>query len=496
MPRLAPLLLLCSLAACGAAARDVVEPGEVAEAGGAPSIERVVDLGDLPSIPARGPLPLTESDGRFTVGELVLVEGDDFGKLPTVAIGGRPARVLARTGGGGLVVRIPPEVPAGELAVEVSHPGGAGRRTVSVSRLALAIEPRSGVVQVVEVGAALRAAGSLRIAGARDAAIAPGGEAAYVTIDPAAPGAMAQLAVVSLAARGGPRLGKSYTLESARAEAIAVAREAAVGAVWGGGRLTLLDLGAPRSPDLLASVPLPGAVIALSLSPDGKRLAALTADGRLLPVHLDELSRPRFGDPLVLGQERAPLARDLGFAPGGDELWVLSGEGRESAASGRHPTRLTVVDWSGPAPTLGRSVELPLAGAPRHLALARREAVGAATAVRSTRRRVFAAVSALSPALLVEGARPAAVGDLGGVARVDLDGEAAALGAPAALYGALAMTPDGGRVLGTALLPRGDGTARFALVAIPAAGGEPELLELGDVARGDHLEPGGLAVAP
>jgi hypothetical protein len=63
----------------------------------APKIAKVTDLGDVPALPAHGELPVRDSDGKFAIGELVLIEGSGFGKLPSVKTGGAPLDIAART---------------------------------------------------------------------------------------------------------------------------------------------------------------------------------------------------------------------------------------------------------------------------------------------------------------------------------------------------------------------------------------------------------------
>src|SRR5687768_3044141 len=102
---------LAALAACGGpGARDVVDMGDVPGSSSRPAISGVIDLGDVGLLPPRGEIPQGDSDKVFIMGELVLIEGDDFGKLPAVRVGGAPVDVVARTGAGGIVARIPPGI--------------------------------------------------------------------------------------------------------------------------------------------------------------------------------------------------------------------------------------------------------------------------------------------------------------------------------------------------------------------------------------------------
>src|SRR5688572_11328789 len=105
--RLRLVVVVASALAC--ASQSFPEVADVREMGpsfGGPDIARVRDMGN-PEVPLRGSFIDPAPDGVATTGELLSIEGDGFGKQPTVHIGGRPSEVLARTSGAGIVVRVP-----------------------------------------------------------------------------------------------------------------------------------------------------------------------------------------------------------------------------------------------------------------------------------------------------------------------------------------------------------------------------------------------------
>src|SRR4051812_6625843 len=84
------LLFVAALvtAGCGAGGfPNIIEARELPSAIGAPRISRVRDAGTV-RVPSEGPWK-GEEDGVATPGELVLIEGDNFGRQPTISIGGR-----------------------------------------------------------------------------------------------------------------------------------------------------------------------------------------------------------------------------------------------------------------------------------------------------------------------------------------------------------------------------------------------------------------------
>ena len=105
--------LLASLAGCASSGfPDVVDVRDVSTTFGPPSISHIRDAGAV-HLPNAGAWK-GEPDGIAGPGELLVIEGDNFGRLPTVSIGGRATTVVARTEGGGIVARVPTGVPVGQ----------------------------------------------------------------------------------------------------------------------------------------------------------------------------------------------------------------------------------------------------------------------------------------------------------------------------------------------------------------------------------------------
>src|SRR4051812_13929298 len=129
-------LLTVTLAGCGHAGfSEVVDDARLPPAFGPPRIERIRDVGGV-KLPTAGAWQ-GESDGIAVPGELLLIEGENFGQLPTVSIGGRATAVVARTGNGGLVARVPSGVPVGDVAITVSHPRGRSTKSFPLRRYAV-----------------------------------------------------------------------------------------------------------------------------------------------------------------------------------------------------------------------------------------------------------------------------------------------------------------------------------------------------------------------
>jgi hypothetical protein len=172
-----------------------------------------------------------------------------------------------------------------------------------------------------------------------------------------------------------------------------------------------------------------------------------------------------------------PLVVDVEVTPAGDALWVLAGETAESRVAGVHPTEVIVV-----APGAGEvdaPMEIAGVGAPSAMAVARREEVQGATAIRSTRRTQGFVLATSDLAALAQNAPEAGV-----LARSNLEGESQALWKGAAAIADVALAHDGSFAAAVMAIARPEpGVARLdlALVTVPLAGGEPRQVRLGDV---------------
>jgi len=498
----------------GPGSRVVVKPRQVDAASGSPSVKRVTDMGDIGAIPASGnKLPRFDTDGVFVVGELVHVQGSDFGKQPTVNIGGRPAVVMARTGNGGIVTRIPPGVPTGSAEVEVSHTRGRGARKIDIRRYGFAVQPESGKVKVFALAAdgAVAEHGTLEIPGARDVAFSSDGLAAFVVADAPTSSGRANLAVIATTTGGGPKVVRSMRLRGREASFVAFAASAPVAVVVGGGYLTAIDARDARNPSLydgFALGPKVGEVVAVAIDPDGRLAALLTArDNAIVPIDLSAPSRPIRGDAVSLvPAARVPLVADLGFAPEGKEVWVLAGDNRESLVAGAHPARLLVVSVQGSALALKGEAVVAGADAPTALAVARRESIIGATAIRSTARRVAVVVAGVSRDILkrmIETGKTAAelVAEplpLGQLVRTDLEGKGQVIWSEEAYVSDVEMTHDvRWLVSATTRVKRTAGATafEFGVLVLSLSGGKAKFFALGNAGRA-LLGRGAIALSP
>jgi hypothetical protein len=494
------LVAVMCLAGCGGPGPyEVVLPRKVKASSGSPSVNKVTDLGDYGSVPGVGGKVTVgkQGDGVFTIGELILIEGSSFGKQPTVNIGGQPAERLARTGNGGIVTRIPVDVPTGKVEVEVSHSGGRGVRAIEIRRYGLVAQPGAGKVHVVSFGAkgAVKVHTALVLAGAKAAALSYDGQAAYVGIDAGAKAPYASLAVVAMGAKGGPRVVNKLRLAVKKVDYVITAHKAPLAAVIGEGKLTLVSLADPRNPALYDAWPLgehATRIVAAQIAPAGGMLALLRGKGnQVVPIDVSEPRTPRAAAAVgLLPSARLPLVRGMGFSPDGNALWVLSGDNDESITAGEHTTTLTITKVKGTSITLDKTVPITGGQVPLALGVAPRESILGGTAIRSTARKVAIIMAGMDSKLLGLVGKPGlprldAYGDateLGQLVRTDLEGKGESLWAADGVVGALAISYDANRVVAAVTrIKRGtaDVTYEFGLLTANVGGSKPVFTKLG-----------------
>ena len=449
--RSAALVLVVAATGCGGpAAHQIVGTAEVPGGTGALKIHRVTDLGDIAVPRGRGALPAPASDGVFAVGELLLVDGAGFGQLPAVRIGGRAAPVVARTGAGGVVCRIPAGIDAGPTEVVVSTLSGRDATTIEVVRFGLVVDRAAQMVHVVALrrdahGAlAARLVSSMPVPGALAAGFSPDGRVAYVAANPTSPTDSPSLQILSMTAAGGPSVVRQKHLDLARITALAVAERAPVAAVAGAGKLVVLDLSRPRAPLAGTPFPLVGGAAQLAVSPDGARLVALSPEDNLLtPVALDRRAPyvGTVGQPVELASgQHEPMARDAAFTSAGDEAWVLCGAGPAVPGRPHHSMRLVIVSYDSGSARVDRSVELAATGAPDSMAVGQVDPAASAAAIRSLARRSPLVISTVNAA-------PGKPADRGHLVVAWREGRARRLGAWAVAFGRPQLTPDLGWVV-------------------------------------------------
>jgi hypothetical protein len=458
------LVLFCAAfwGCAGPGLPDVVDPNEIGSSFGAPSIDRVRDAGNV-RVPVTGNWK-GESDGVACPGEVIVIEGDNFGRLPTVSVGGRATTILARTVGGGIVARVPSGVFSGKVDVTVSQPKGKAHKELAMRRLS--VVAHAGKVHLLEVqkDGVRPIVAPIDVPGARTVRLSSDGAAAYVLSGD-------KLVAIDLTTL---RISQEMMLTH-KAEQLTAAADKPLLLVMGGGKITFFSTVLSSRPAPYPSIDLPAALKtahSLALSPEGRLLAGLLADGnRLVTFELQEnppAVRPYNTIDLLPG-DRLPLVRDLSWASDGETLWVVSGDNQQSLPAAM-PTRLTAVhippretskplDPKSELMSVWRTQAVTGATAPLGIAVARGQPVASGTTIRLPPEKAAVFISSVNGNLfkLADAAvvpevvdklwrpqRPAMM------VRADINGGGGPLFASPIIMSSVDLTPDAQWVVATA----------------------------------------------
>jgi hypothetical protein len=308
-----------------------------------------------------------------------------------------------------------------------------------------------------------------------------------------------------------------------RVTAMASAEDAPLLALCGAGKLTLAPTRDPLSPAPYAPIDLPKDVRpprAIELSPDGKVLAILLAEGnRLAALDVAPVPSARLINAVdLLPGARLPLVRDLAFSPDGETLWVVSGNNAQTLPA-LEPTRLTAVrlfageedkTQSSDAKrsrvlSLWRTQSVPGAAAPIRLAIARGQPLASGTTIRMPPEKAAVFVTSVKDALFQlsemsfsgkDAAKQA--GKLlgaptpGMMVRGELNGGGGPMFTSPQLLSGVDLTPDSQWVVATAarvITATATPQFEFGVVAAPVWGsGSPIFVGLGPM-EGKELKP-------
>ncbi len=344
------VVLAATTASCASVGWSAVsEAPSLSEAETAPAVISVIGLGSI-DLPIEGALQADKgTDAKAIIGETLWIQGTNFGREPTVQIGGQDAPVSTRTANGGILLRVPPGTPSGVQPLVVANQHGRAEKTVTIKRRAAALPPRPGTVAWAEITSdGPTAINFTNVPEARLLRIGHDGRAAYVV---AGPGVV--LTTFDMTTRPQPTLVHKTDLGPAPARALFAAASAPVVGIVRDQDLILFDTTSPLRPARKDPLPLPPALRAAhprrsQVSPDGKLLAFLAGDkNQIILVELAALGPA--GDKAVVATllleptVAAPILNNLAFSADGKTLWVVAGDNAESQVAGPQATRVYAV---------------------------------------------------------------------------------------------------------------------------------------------------------
>ncbi len=249
---------------------------------GRPHITKIEDLGTA-KVPTRGRITPGGSDGIIVPGEVILVRGSNFGRLPTLLVGKKPTSVIGRTEDGGILARVPHGVES-PCRVTVTTTKGTDSKAAKFHRLLVRRTLDGAVVLLDVTGPVPKSIPIQSLTAVVGMTLHRFGSVAYLLQR------SGRIVPLDLAAPGTPKAHPSVA--SPGATVLAASAQTDLLATAGQGKVSLWDLTNPLHPSLWKTYSLPTAVdhlAAIALSPDGKTLAAATNSGLLLADVTDPL---------------------------------------------------------------------------------------------------------------------------------------------------------------------------------------------------------------
>ncbi len=347
-----PVFLLFSAWACGGGhPYRITNPMDLEDAAGAPSIRRVVDLGHADA-PTAGDVKLTGSDGKAVAGELLFIEGRNFGRGPSVSVGGQPAVAAARTGNGGILVKVPAGVPEGRQNVVVSTHKGVASFALDFLRFGAAAVPGKKAISILQAPEYREVASietpaeiaALAFSASRPLLYAVTQVPDACRTDASKPECTPELLTVELTLPGYP-ITQRQKLVSGTVLRFSMARyqDRALVATSGGMQVINLEY---RNPIIHQRMPWKGkaaSILEAVISPDGKSAVALLRDNQAVVYDVSLADVPKEGPAVnLLPEEKAPLVKTLAFfsTRAVQTLYIATGDTPESLVVGWHPASL------------------------------------------------------------------------------------------------------------------------------------------------------------
>jgi len=313
---------------------------DLSEASSGPKVTRILDLGNA-EVPTAGDVIRTGMNAQAVIGELLFVQGSEFGRGPSVSIGGLPTAVLARTENGGILVRVPVGVPAGTQNVVVSTHKGVSSLPFEFRRFAAAGSPGNSKISLMEAPA-FKEISTIDI-GADPAAIEFSRTKPMMYIvtqtpapcrdKPAGTDCVPHLLTVDLTLPDFPvvqkqRLVSGYVLNFS----LARTQDRALVATSGGLQVVSLEYRTPIVHQKASWT---------AKTPDGKTAAVLLrTENRLALFDVSVPDVPKEGPQInLLPEEKAPLVKTMAFhgTRSTQTLYVAGGDTPESLVVGWHP---------------------------------------------------------------------------------------------------------------------------------------------------------------
>ncbi len=321
---------------------------DIPQESGKPKIISIQDFSSY-TLPSEGKISPPKGDGRFVPGELFLIRGKNFGRLPTVTVSGKATPVLARLGDGAIFARVPHGLSGGKKPIAVSTERGIAQQEVALVRFALAHAP--GAPETLLYNAwSWKLVKTYKFGRVMGAAFAKG--APYLYVLTRVKGRVLLL-TLDLTHQPAPQLVDKKPVEGSTLLGFGYSERAAVLVAITDRGVQGFDLTSARFPLANPLQPWPKTlniknVVQGALSPDGKTVALLLhKENSVALFDVQVLHNMKSGPRLaLLPDAKVPLLKGLGFKAqkNGQTLFVLTGDTPASLKVGYHDNKMVVVD--------------------------------------------------------------------------------------------------------------------------------------------------------
>jgi WD40 repeat protein len=309
-------------------------------ASGKPVLSKIIDYGSY-KLPVSGKIKEFKGDNKAFIGEILVLRGKNFGRQPTIMVADKPTPVLLRLADGGIVIRVPRQIPSGEQKVVVSTNNGITSKNIKIIRVAAAQAPGSSktllfnslnwtTIKEFKFGKVLNAVFHT--------------EKPFWYITTEAKGKF-QLITIDTAAQPGPKVIDKKKIKLNKLLSFGISQNSEVLFAVADTGVVIYNLESasyPRAHTFQKFVNLKdkGNILDAAVSPDSKTLALLLSEDNLVKFYDVQVpDNIKEGQQLnVLPEAKVPLLRKLYFTSSQTDqnLWVLTGDTDESLKVGYH----------------------------------------------------------------------------------------------------------------------------------------------------------------
>ncbi|MGM0596040.1 MAG: hypothetical protein ACQES9_03295 [Myxococcota bacterium] len=309
-------------------------------ASGKPVLSKIIDYGSY-KLPVSGKIKEFKGDNKAFIGEILVLRGENFGRQPTVMVAEKPTPVLLRLADGGIVIRVPGQIPSGEQEIVVSTNDGITSKKINIVRVAAAQAPGSSKTLLFD---SLNWKTIKKFKFGKVLNVVFHTEKPFLYLTTAAKGKF-QLITIDIAAQPGPKVVDKKKIKQKKLIRFGISQNSQVLFAVVDTGVVIYNLENPSYPrahsfQKFANLKDKGKILDAAVSPDSKTLALLLSKNNLLKFFDVQVpDNIKEGQEInVLPEAKVSLLKKLYFTSSQTDqnLWVLTGDTDESLKVGYH----------------------------------------------------------------------------------------------------------------------------------------------------------------